>query len=401
MHESCHSKPATVTHQGGAPPLMTSRFPVRGPAKIHASDRKGTQVGMKRSARRYRSASRVLQRCPIDASSPCRIDSGGTWDIKVFALPYEDIRPVTINMALNLRTRVSLTPFREGWVAISSEGFAIQEEYPIDRLPFEKTYGIFWAAMAHFGLHGLKVHIKSDSPVRSSLGGSSTALIALLKALSKLAATQNKRTLSRPDILHLGYHLEDGVSGGHCGIQDQAAAVYGGVNQWTWCYGNRRKPFQREPLLNRKGQKSLSRHLLVAFSGRTHASGRINRSWVQRFLSGETRSGWLEVNRIVHRLGNAIRSEDWSRAAGLVREEMAVRREITPEALIPITRRLVDQAEKHGCGARFAGAGAGGSLWAVGATDKITRLKADWEKTLASARGAGVLDCEIDPRGVR
>ena len=355
---------------------------------------------MKRSGRKYRSARRVLQRRPIEASSPCRIDAGGTWDIKVFALPYEDIRPVTINMALNLRTRVSLTPFREGWVAISSEGFAIEEEYPIERLPFKKPYGIFWAAVAYFGLHGLKVHIRSDSPVRSALGGSSTALIALLKALSKMAATQDEKTLSRPDILHLGYHLEDGVSGGHCGIQDQAAAVYGGVNQWTWCYGNRRMPFRRDSLLGRKGQKSFSRHLLVAFSGKTHASGRINRSWVQGFLSGETRSGWLEVNRIVHKLGSAIRNEDWLRAAGLIRAEMAVRREITPEALIPITRRLVDQAEMLGCGARFAGAGAGGSLWAVGSAEKITRLKAAWEKTLAPVRGAEVLDCEIDPRGV-
>jgi len=80
---------------------------------------------------------------------------------------------------------------------------------------------------------------------------------------------------------------------------------------------------------------------------------------------------------------------------------MGVRREITPEALIPITQRLVDQAEMLGCGARFAGAGAGGSLWAVGASERITRLKAEWEKTLAPIRGAGVLECEIDPRGVQ
>ncbi len=350
---------------------------------------------------RYRSARRVLQLRPIEASSPCRIDSGGTWDIKVFALPYEEIRPVTVNMALNLRTRVSLTPFREGWVAISSEGFAIEEEYPIERLPFKKPYGIFLAAVAYFGLHGLKVQIRSDSPVRSALGGSSTALVALLKALSKLAAAKSERELSRPEILHLGYHLEDGVSGGHCGIQDQAAAVYGGVNQWTWCYGDRRKPFRKESLLGRQGQKSLSRHLLVAFSGKPHASGRINRSWIQGFLAGKTRSGWLEVNRIVHKFGGAIRNQDWPQAAALIRAEMAVRREITPEALIPVTRRLVDQAEMQGCGARFAGAGAGGSLWAIGATEKIARLRADWKKTLASVRGAEVLDCEIDPCGVQ
>jgi D-glycero-alpha-D-manno-heptose-7-phosphate kinase len=304
-------------------------------------------------------------------------------------------------MALTMRTRVTLTPFEKGRVAISSAGFALEEEHPIERLPFTKPYGIFWAAVAYFGLHGLKVHIRSDSPVRSALGGSSTALVALLKALSKLASDRNERTLLRPDILHLGYHLEDGVSGGHCGIQDQAAAVYGGVNQWTWRYGDRRKPFHREALLDRRGQEALSRHLLVAYSGQTHASGRINRSWVRDFLSGETRSGWLEVNRVVHNLGNAIRAQDWPRAARLVREEMAIRRKITPGALIPITQRLVDQAEMLGCGARFAGAGAGGSLWALGASERITRLKADWEKTLAPIRGAGILACDIDPRGVQ
>ena len=45
-----------------------------------------------------------------------------------------------------------------------------------------------------------------------------------------------------------------------------------------------------------------------------------------------------------------------------LKEEMSIRREITPDALIPITGKLIDQAEKTGCGARFAGAGAGGSL---------------------------------------
>jgi D-glycero-alpha-D-manno-heptose-7-phosphate kinase len=96
-----------------------------------------------------------------------------------------------------------------------------------------------------------------------------------------------------------------------------------------------------------------------------------------------------------------MRAEDWPRAAGLIREEMAVRREITPGALIPITQRLIGQAEMLGCGARFAGAGAGGSLWALGASEGITRLKADWEKTLAPIRGAGVLECDIDPCGVQ
>lgn len=347
------------------------------------------------------SAKKILQSESIKASAPCRIDSGGTWDIKAMALPLEGIRPVTINMALNLRTRVFLSPFRSGWVRVSSEGFPRVEESPKESLPFNSPFGLFFAAISHFGFHGLHVHIRSDSPVKSALGGSSTALVALLKALSKLSSALGERKLSGRDILHIGYHLEDGVSGGNCGIQDQAAAVYGGVNRWTWCYGRRRAPFEREPLLDLNGQRELSKRILVAYSGKSHLSLRINRSWINDFLSGRTRSGWIRVNEMVNKLARALKEEDWKRAVGLLRNEMAIRQEITPDAFIPITQKMVRQAEDMGCGARFAGAGGGGAVWALGEVDKIKKLRLIWKNTLDPIKGGRILDCAIDSRGVR
>lgn len=347
------------------------------------------------------SVRKILDHHSIEASAPCRIDSGGTWDIKAMALPMEGIKPVTFNIALNLRTWVNLFPFKEGWVRVSSEGFPRGEPYPQERLPFNSPYGLFFAAISHFGFNGLQVQIRSESPVKSALGGSSTALIALIKALSKLSVLRDGKKLSGSEILHLGYHLEDGVSGGNCGVQDQAAAVYGGVNRWLWRYGKKSSSFKREPLLNVKGQKELSKRILVAYSGKSHVSSRINRSWINDFLSGITRAGWTKVNEIVRRLTEAIKEEDWNRAANLLRDEMAVRREITPDALIPMTEKLVDQAEGSGCGARFTGAGAGGSIWALGEVEKIRDLKKIWEPTLDSIKGARILDCKIDPIGVR
>ena len=64
------------------------------------------------------SVKKILQPQAIEASAPCRIDSGGTWDIKALALPLQRIEPVTLNMALNLRTWVSLSPFKNGWVIL-------------------------------------------------------------------------------------------------------------------------------------------------------------------------------------------------------------------------------------------------------------------------------------------
>ena len=347
------------------------------------------------------SAKKILQLQGIEASAPCRIDSGGTWDIKALALPLERIEPVTLNMALSLRTWVSLSPFKNGWVSVSSEGFSRGEAYPLDRVPFNSPFGLFFAAISHFGFHGLQVRIRSDSPVKSALGGSSTALIALLKALSKLSMAAGGKKRSAREILHMGYHLEDGMSGGNCGIQDQAAAVYGGVNWWKWRYAERGSPFKREPLLDMNGQRELSKRILVAFSGKSHASLRINRAWINGFLSGVTRSGWVKVNEVVSSLASAIKAKEWDKAARLLKKEMAIRREVTPDALIPITEELVDLAENAGCGARFAGAGGGGTVWALGEMDRIRDLEKIWEGILTPIRGGRVLECAIDPKGMR
>ena len=349
----------------------------------------------------FSSASKILKSRRVEASAPCRVDSGGTWDIRCMALPMETIKPVTLNIALSLRTRVELLPFEEGMVKVSSEGFPETGAHEFKTLPFDSSFGLFYAALSYFGFHGLEVRIASDSPSKAALGGSSTALVALIKALSKLAVLAGTPPMPQKDILHLAYHLEDSTSLGKCGIQDQAAAVFGGVNLWRWQFGNRRSPYERRTLLDRRGQQKLSEHLLVAFSGKSHVSARINQGWLEGFLSGKTRAGWMEANRIVRRLAQALINRKWDRAAGLLREEMAVRRDITPDALIPLTDKLIRQAELAGCGARFAGAGAGGSVWAVGEKKRIKELETLWRSALAPIRGSGILDCAVDPKGVR
>lgn len=346
------------------------------------------------------SSGKILKNRPVEASAPCRVDSGGTWDIRSLALPMEAVEPVTLNIALSLRTRVALLPFQEGRVKVSSQGFPDKEAHEFKTLPFDSAFGLFYAAISYFGFQGVEARIASDSPSKAALGGSSTALVALIKALSKLAVLAGKPSLPQKDILHLAYHLEDSTSSGKCGIQDQAAAVFGGVHLWRWHYGNRTSLYERQPLFDRQGQQELSEHLLVAFSGRSHVSARINQGWLEGFVSGKTRAGWIEANRIVHRLARTLVERKWGRAASLLREEMAVRRDITPDALISETSELIQQAEEAGCGARFAGAGAGGSVWALGERANIAELKNLWTATLAPIHGAGVLNCAVDPRGV-
>jgi len=104
---------------------------------------------------------------------------------------------------------------------------------------------------------------------------------------------------------------------------------------------------------------------------------------------------------VVKRLGKAIRGRNWSRAAGLLMEEMQIRKGITPDALTPLTEQLIRQAEEGGCGARFTGAGGGGCVWAVGERGPVDELKKVWKSTLSSVKGGAILDCRVDSEGVR
>ena len=347
----------------------------------------------------------LLTRSPVTVSAPCRVDTGGTWDIKALALPLEWQTPATVNMALTLRTTVTLRPYEEGRVKIFSRGFSHTEAASADRLPFNSPFGLFFAAVSYFGLHGLEVEIDSQSPVKSALGGSSTALVALLGALGEVGGEvgplRDNRVRSRKEILHLAYHLEDGISGGNCGIQDQAAAVYGGVHLWKWHFGHPAEPLTRTPLLDQKGLEALSNHILVAYSGKSHVAARTNHQWVNDFLSGKTRSGWIKANGAVHSFAQAIQARDWDQAAFFLREEMALRREITPEALDDVTEKMVTTAESVGCGGRFAGAGAGGSVWALGKRANMDELRQKWQKLLIPIKDAKILNAGVDAEGVR
>lgn len=111
----------------------------------------------------------ILEKSPVTASAPCRIDMGGTLDLEAFCLPLGYLRPCTFNIALDLRTRVVLSAYRQGRVRISSRGFE-DAEFDIDQTPFDHPLGLMFAVAAYFRAEGVRVHIDSASPPRSALG---------------------------------------------------------------------------------------------------------------------------------------------------------------------------------------------------------------------------------------
>jgi D-glycero-alpha-D-manno-heptose-7-phosphate kinase len=343
---------------------------------------------------------KILESNKIEASAPCRIDMGGTLDIPTFYYPLGHLNPCTFNIALGLRTRVRLLAYTKGLIKISSRGFK-DAEFPADAAPFDHPLGLMFATAAYFKAQGIHIDIESGSPPRSALGGSSAAAVALVAAfLTLFERGSSDNNFSRRLIALLAYKLEETVAGVPCGSQDQLAAAYGGVHVWYWQDRPGHSHYKRKVAVKKETHKELERRLLLAYCGKPHVSKDINGRWVQQFLAGKNRGRWREIIDQTHRFTAALADHNYRQAAEYMNRETAIRRELTPDVLDNVGEKLVETALQNGCGARFTGAGGGGCIWALGEIENIDRLRPLWEESLSTRKEAGLLDVEIDTKGV-
>jgi D-glycero-alpha-D-manno-heptose-7-phosphate kinase len=342
---------------------------------------------------------KILESGPIEASAPCRIDMGGTLDISTFYLPLRHLSPCTLNMAIDLRTRVRLLPYLKGMVKVSSRGFK-SARFAIDRTPFDHPLGLMFAVAAYFSADGVHIKIESESPPRGALGGSSAASVALIAAFSKIPRKKHEKIRSKKNTAVLAHAIEAGVASVPCGFQDQLAAAYGGVNAWYWRAEPGGRLFRKRTIIAKGRHQALEKHLLVAYCGIPHESRDVNGKWVKQFLLGKNRGYWSEIVDCTRRFVDALSEWNFKPAAEFMNRETAVRRKMTPEVLDEMGRKLAGSAVRHGCGARFTGAGGGGCIWAVGESENISRLRPAWKQILSGRKEAGLLDARIDAKGV-
>lgn len=341
----------------------------------------------------------ILKSKHIETSAPCRIDMGGTLDIKTFYYPLRHLAPCTFNIAIDLRTMVRLLPYHKDRVKITSKGFK-SAEYPLDKAPFKHPLGLMFAIAAYFGVGGVHIDIDSSSPPRSSLGGSSAAAVALIAAFSSIFAQESAKPLSRKNIALLAHALEESVASVPCGLQDQLAAVYGGVNAWYWHGINKGTLFKKKTIAKKSFLRDLEQNILLAYCGVPHESKNINNRWVQQFLSGEYRELWTEIVLCTKEFVHALVKRNIKNASILMNRETALRRKMTPAVLDEMGEKLVHSAMEKNCGARFTGAGGGGCIWALGEAGNIEKLKIEWEEIVSKRKNACLLDLKIDSKGL-
>ncbi|MFQ5484239.1 MAG: galactokinase [Desulfobacterales bacterium] len=341
----------------------------------------------------------ILEKEEIATSAPNRIDMGGTLDIGTFFYPLRHHVPCTFNIAINLRTKVSLSPFQADMVKISSKGFK-SATYRLEQAPFDHPLGLMFAIASYFKAEGIHIDIATSSPPKSALGGSSTAAVALIAAFSEVYKKMGDLSLPRSKIALLAHAVEQSVAGIPCGIQDQLAAVYGGVNAWLWNGEVKGSFYKRKIVIKKRYHNDFAQHLLLAYCGIPHESKQINNRWIKQFVSGTDRDYWYQIIECAKVFVKSLSDGNYEAASMSMNRETELRQKMTPEVLDNMGKKLVDAALKHQCGARFTGAGGGGCIWALGEKMAIDGLRSDWEKILESRKDARLLRIKIDSQGV-
>ena len=185
-----------------------------------------------------------------------------------------------------------------------------------------------------------------------------------------------------------------------CGMQDQLAAAFGGVNAWFWKDGTKSPGFLKKSIFKKELLNDFEKNIILAYCGVPHESKNINGRWINQFISGKYRDLWNEIVVCTGRFVDAVSNRKFYDAASFMNRETAIRRGMTPDVVDGIGRKLIMSARKKGCGARFTGAGGGGCMWAIGEASDIESLKDKWESILSHRKGAGLLEFGIDPVGV-
>jgi D-glycero-alpha-D-manno-heptose-7-phosphate kinase len=342
----------------------------------------------------------ILETEPIETSAPCRLDMGGTLDLSTFFLPLRHLSPCTFNIALDLRTRIRLRPYRDGWVKVSSRGFE-PAEFPFDALPFRHELGLIFVTAAYFQASGVHIEIDSSSPPRSALGGSSAAAVALITAFSRVHEKVGIPILTRHKVALLAHALEQSVAGLPCGMQDQLAATFGGAHLWYWpgeAYGS---VYRKKKILKTSDAKRMQHNFLLAYCGVPHDSADVNATWVRQFMAGDYRCHWEEIIRLTQQFAHCLAEGEIEGACCALNAETRLRQEMTPEVLDEMGTVLAEAAMQYGCGVRFTGAGGGGCVWALGEPHTLEQLTKTWADLLSARPGASLLPFAMDSQGVR
>jgi D-glycero-alpha-D-manno-heptose-7-phosphate kinase len=285
----------------------------------------------------------------IKEKTPTRIDlAGGTLDIWPLSVMFAP--SVSINAAIDLYATVEAreTPGLETPVIKTGDGKIIV--YSADTPEKKKT--LFHRALDFVPVGGWEFTVRTDSPTGAGLGGSSSMLIAFLRAANRIKGG----LLSNREILDAAKNIEARHLGIPTGVQDYIAAINGGVNAII-----HEKEFRECRMLDPKPGE-LERRVVLAYSGASRNSGTPNWNMIKKAVEKDkktTDAFWKIAGNSLDIL-YALAGEKFDAIGRLIDKESKQREKLARGIVTPAIKKVFSAVSKKGGHPKVCGAGGGG-----------------------------------------
>ena len=325
----------------------------------------------------------------IDASAPTRIDlAGGTIDIWPLYLFHEGAQ--TLNAAISLRARCSITPRDDRRIVIVSDDTGRRVEAAHwSELRDNTELRLLGRLLHHFRVEGLELRTQSESPVGAGIAGSSALNIAVCGAL----AAWTERPLSDDQLLQIAMNVEAQAIDVPTGVQDYRPALYGGVSAVELGVSGVTRVALPVNL------RELEARVVLAYTGASRNSGINNWEVTKRHIDGDqqVQSRFARIRDIAVEMRAAIEQSDWPTVGRQIAMEWENRKHLAPGVTTPEIDGMLEAAREAGAlGGKVCGAGGGGCLFCLSAPDDVPGIRRALE-----ARGARLLDFRIETEGLR
>ncbi|MCC2672865.1 MAG: hddA [Armatimonadetes bacterium] len=323
----------------------------------------------------------------IRARAPVRFcDLGGWTDTRI--VPSGNV----LNFTASLYTHVTLQVGAFAGITIESFDTDEQEQIrDIRQIEYNSVLDLFKAAVKRSGIkRGVRILVRSDAPPGSGLGSSAALGVATMAALAHYLQWH----LLPYEVARESQALEAEELGLECGVQDQLASAYGGVNYMEVNYPHARV----SPVpLDIATQCELEDRFVLVYTGRSHFSSEMHRKVISEYEAGHNVPQFQKLAECAVRSKEALLSGDLVAFAEAMNDNWEAQKALHPDITTPEIEALYEKSLAAGAvGFKANGAGGGGTV-----TILAQRNRDHLVRHAVEDLGMTVLPSKLDSTGLR
>lgn len=266
----------------------------------------------------------------------------------------------TVNVAIDIWTEVDLEERSDKVIEIHSLDLKYKKEFSsVAEIVSgaEPELALFRPLFRHFQPQGgFSLRTQSQSPVGGGLGGSSSLVISIIKALSRWTG---KSLGNNHELVHLAHNIEAEILNTPTGTQDYYPAVSGGLNILKYDF----KGIEQE-VLSIKGTP-LDEYFLLVNTGKSHHSGLNNFEVLKNAIQKDkkTMQALRNLREVALETEAVCRKGVWQELPLLFQKEYKYRIQLAEAFTSPEIEKLHQISIQAGAEAvKICGAGGGGCV---------------------------------------